>query len=284
MSRTGSLLVLAALLSFLLQTNKSSAQCCSTGSPVGTTVNAGVLSKKTLRVIAFYRHSYSDTYYEEDHQTDKNTALLSANYDFAGLTFGYGITKRLTLEADFGFIEKPLKQFEMMGGLGLRYPFTFEPQMKDGVQLSPDVQPSTHAFGVSGILFLNKGFPGITLRIFSINKYDYNFQDKNNYQYGSILMNSIFASKKIVKNLFGILQVRSEFKSRDKDEGVERENTGYELVTLTPQLSYSIAGRWNVSALYDIPIYKYYNFRQLTPKSSFAISFSTDINFGQRFK
>ena len=34
----------------------------------------------------------------------------------------------------------------------------------------------------------------------------------------------------------------------------------------------SIAGKWNLTALYDIPLYKYYNGKQMTPKYSFASS------------
>ncbi len=306
------LLAVIALFGFQLPVYP---QCCSTGSPVGASVNVGVLGKNTLRFIGFYRNSFSDTYYQNDHNTSENIALSAAYYNFGGITVGYGITKRLTVEADFGYffnktqvfrhidyketgfglsnggvtlkyglLMKPVQQIEIMGGVGFRYPFTTTPQMKNDVQLSHDVQPSTHAFGVSGQLFFSKGFPAISLRIFSINKYDYNFKDKNNYQYGNILMNSMFVSKKVFKNFFCILQLRSEWKSRDRDESVNRENTGYELLTMTPQVSYSIAGKWNVSALYDLPLYKNYRGKQLTPSYAFALSLSRDINLGRKAK
>jgi hypothetical protein len=313
--------LLIFITAFLLASQTSLSQCCSTGSPVGASVNVGVLGKNTLRVIGFYRYSYSDTYYQNDSRTDDNVPLSHAYYNFTGMTFGYGITKRLTAETDFGYFFnktqvykppinyketgyglsnwgltfkygifiKPLKQIEIMGGLGVRFPFSGNPQMKDNVQLSRDVQPSTNAFGVSGLLFFNKGFPDITLRLFSINKYDYNFADKTGYTYGNILLNSIFVSKKAFTNFFCILQVRSQWKTRDNDEKNDLENhdvvnSGYILVTVTPQISYSIAGQWNVSLLYDIPVYKYYNGKQLTPKFSAAISLSKDFNLGRRHK
>ncbi|MGE5425147.1 MAG: hypothetical protein ACM3N9_07265 [Syntrophothermus sp.] len=316
-------ILIAVFILFLFIPSFNYAQCCSTGSPVGASVNVGVLSRKNLRVILFYRNSYSDRYYKGNEKTE-NTFLKNAYYNFSGITFGYGITRRLTAEADFGyffnktqvlkindyaetgyglsnggltfkygFVEKPLRQIELVGGIGVRYPFSFEPQMKDGHTLNPDVQPSTHAFGISGLVFFNKGFPDLTLRIFSINKYDYNFANQDNYRYGNILMNSVFASKKIVNNLFGILQIRSEWKSHDYYESLEgnilkRENSGYELVTVTPQISYSIAGKWNLSVLYDIPVYKYYNYSnnlvQLTPRYSFAVSLSHDFNLGPKIK
>jgi hypothetical protein len=306
-------LVLQVILLSVVFSGSLLAQCCSTGSPVGASVNVGVLQKQTIRVIGFYRNSYSDTYYAGNHTTDDNTALSCAYYNFAGITVGYGITKRLTVEADigyffnktqvfkqidyketgygvsngditvkYGFIEKPLKQIELMGGIGFRYPFTTTPQMIDGVQLSPDVQPSTHTFGLSGILFFSKGFPEITLRTFTINKYDYNFPDKFGYKYGNILMDAVFVSKKAFTNFFCILQLRSELKSQDQDDGKDREDTGYWLITVTPQVSYSIVGKWNISVLYDIPVYKNYHGKQLTPRYSFAVSLSHDINLGRK--
>lgn len=293
----------------------SNAQCCSTGSPVGASLNVGVLNKKVLRFVGFYRNSFSDTYYSDDHKTNDNTALSAAYYNFSGITLGYGITKRLTIEADFGYffnktqvfkhidfketgyglsnggitlkygiLEKPLHQTEIMGGIGLRYPFTRIPQMKNNVQLSPDVQSSTHAFGVSGLIFMNKGFPDLSLRLFSVNKYDYNFDDPNGYRYGNILMNSIFASKKVFKDLFFIVQLRSDWKNPDFNKDKQRDNTGYLLLTITPQLSYSLFGKWNISVLYDIPFYKKYNGKQLTPGYSFALSLSKDIDLGKVFQ
>jgi hypothetical protein len=289
------------------------AQCCSTGSPVGASVYVGVMGRNSLRVVAYYRHSFSDTYYSSTSIHWSNTALESANYNFAGIMLGYGITKRLTAELDFGyffnktqvyknidftekgygfsnggvmfkyaFLVKPIQQIEVTGGLGFKYPFTTNPQEVDGVQLNRDVQASTNAFSGSAFFFFNKGFPEITLRLFTMNRYDYNFEDKNHYKYGNILLNSIFVSKKLFKYCFGILQVRSEFKTHDHDTGEEVVNTGYWILTASPTLSYSVAGKWNITAVYDIPFYKDYNGLQLTPKYAFAISLSHDFNFGPK--
>ena len=243
--------------------------------------------------------------------------MQSANYNFTGLAFGYGITKRLTVEIDFGYFinktqiyldnnifngmktkgygfsnggvnlkygifVKPAKQIELTAGAGFRYPFTTNPQMVDGVQLNRDIQPSTNAFGANGMLFFNFGIPSITLRLFTINRYEYNFHDKVDYKYGNILLNSIFISKKIMKYFFGILQVRNEFKTTDIYKGKPEVNTGYDIVFLSPQLSYSVAGKWNVTLLCDIPVYKSYNGRQLTPKYAVALSLSRDINLGKK--
>ena len=307
---------LPALLFFIvLFSGNSFAQCCSTGSPVGATVYIGVLEKNTLRVVSFYRHNYSDTYYTGTSKTNENNQLKSSNYNFVGLAFGYGITKRLTVETDLGYFInktqvfntidyqekgyglsnggvtvkygafiKPPKQIELTLGAGFRYPFTTQPQEKDGVQLSRDVQPSTNAFAASGMLFFNKGFPSITLRVFTMNRYDHNFEDQLKYKYGDMLLNSVFVSKQIVRYLLGIVQIRSEYRWKDEDDGEPLVNTGNWLLVVAPQLSYAIAGKWNASVLCDIPVFKSYNGKQLTPKYSFAVSLSRDISFGKKLK
>ncbi len=296
-------------------TIQSFSQCCSTGSPVGASVYVGVLNKNSLRTIAYYRHNSSNTYYEGTSINDENDQLESSNYNFMGFAFGYGITKRLTAETDLGYffnktqifksidyaekgyglstggvtlkygaLVKPAKQFELTLGAGFRYPLSSDPQMVDGVQLSRDVQPSTNAFAVSGMIFLNKGFPDIKMRLFSINRYDHNFEDKLNYKYGDMLMNSIFVSKLIAKRLMGILQVRSEVRWHDQDNKETRSNSGNFLLIASPQLSYSIAGKWNMSLLYDIPIYKNYNGKQLTPSYSVALGLTRDFNLAKKSK
>jgi hypothetical protein len=297
------------------------AQCCSTGSPVGASVYVGILGKNFFRVVTFYRHSYSDKYYEGDSRSDNNP-LLSANYNFTGLAFGYGVTRRLTLEMDFGYFinktqvyldnnvfhgmkqtgyglsnggvnlkyglfVKPAKQIELTAGAGFRYPFSFDPQMVNGVQLNRDIQPSTNAFSANGMVFFNIGFPSVTLRLFTTNRYDYNFPgkgttDTTRYKYGNILLNSIFVSKKIAKYFFGILQVRNEYKTHDTYGGKTEVNTGYDILYISPQLSYSIAGKWNVTVVFDMPVYKNYVGRQLTPSYSYAVSLSRDFNFGRK--
>ena len=292
---------------------KTYAQCCSSGSPVGASVYVGVLNKQSLRVNLFYRFSYSDTYYRGNEKTEEGAILNYSRYNFAGTAFAYGVTKRLTVEADFGyFIEKiqdfkfidyqekgyglsnggltlkyaafvrPASGIEFTFGAGFRYPFTSEPLEVDGVRLSRDVQPSTNAFGINGLLFFNKGFSDISLRLFTINRIEYNFEDKYEYQYGLVVHNSIFVSKKIIPRFFGILQIRSEFRGQDKDQGEIRQNSGNYLLLLSPQLSYSIAGKWNLTLVFDTPVYRNYKGKQLTPKYSVALGLSHDFDLSAK--
>ena len=59
-------------------------------------------------------------------------------------------------------------------------------------------------------------------------------------------------------------------------------NSGYDLITVSPQLSYSIVGKWNVTALVYLPVFKYYNGKQITPKYSFALSLTRDFHLGRK--
>ena len=289
---------------------------------MGASVYVGVLGKNYLRAISYYRHSSSVDFYESDHKVQENggpSEISNSSFNFAGLAVAYGFTKRLTIELDAGYyinktqvwnngyinegkgfsngtltfkygtIIRPVQQIELTTGFGVRFPFSTNPQYVDGVKLNSDIQPSTNAFGVSEMLFFNKGFPAITLRLFSINRYDYNFANKLNYKYGNILLNSVFVSKKIVKYFFGILQIRSEWKTNDQDYANQNEfggskviNTGFYLLTASPQLSYSIVGKWNFTVSYDIPLYKYYNGKQMTPAYSVAVSLTRDFNLGKK--
>ena len=311
------------LLISLFASGTAYSQCCSTGSPVGASVYVGVLNKNSLRVVGYYRYNYSDTYYRNSEKSGETPALKYARYNFSGIGLGYGLTKRLTVEVDFGYFFdktqqfndliseadtighgkvkgygfsnggltlkygafiKPAKQVEITLGAGFRYPFTTNPQVIDGVQLNRDIQPSTNAFGAAGMFFFNKGIPSITLRVFSINRYDYNFEGADGYKYGNILLNSVFVSKKIVKYFFGILQLRSEWKTNDLDNGEKVVNSGFVLLTVSPTLSYSVYGKWNLTMLCDIPVYKNYNGTQMTPKYSFAVSLSRDFNLSKKVK
>ncbi len=287
---------------------------------MGASVYVGVLGKNYLRAITYYRHGSSVDFYESDHRVPGNggpSEISNSSFSFTGAAVAYGFTKRLTIELDAGYyinktqvwnngyknqgngfsngtltfkygtIIRPVQQIELTTGFGIRFPFSANPRYVNGAILSPDVQPSTNSFGVSEMLFFNKGFPAITLRLFSINRYDYNFANNLNYKYGNVLLNSVFVSKKLVKYFFGILQIRSEWKTNDQDHSNPNEfggskviNTGFVLVTASPQLSYSIVGKWNLTASYDIPLYKYYNGKQMTPAYSFAISLTRDFNLG----
>lgn len=289
-----------------------SAQCCSTGNPVGASTYVGVLDKNALRVTGFYRQSFSDVYYEGSKPSDDSLDMANnAHYSFAGLSMEYGVSHRLTAQLDMGYFFSKVVDFrndlltdhngkglsnglamlkyalymdtrrniEVTAGLGLKFPFTLEPmKAPNGTLLQLDARPSTNAFGMAGTLLLSKEYPDSYLRLFLFNRYEYNFANRNDYQSGQLVLNSLFISRKLVPKLFGIVQLRNEVHGRDIQKDEKEVNTGYHLLVFTPQLSYSLKGAWIISALYDIPVYRNYKGKQLSPQYSFALSLSRNLS------
>lgn len=299
------------LFLLIIAVPKVRAQCCSTGSPVGASTYVGVLNKGNMRFTTFFRHSFSDVYFEGRTPSDDSQDMANnAHYSFQGLSLEYGLSHKLTAQFDMGYFYSKIvdfrnpvltdhngaglsngvalvkyglwvdavKQVEITGGLGVKFPFTRQPKLApNGTALQLDARPSTNAFGLVGTLMFSKEFQDIKLRSFILNRYEYNFSNINEYQTGQLLINSLFVSKRIFPRFFGILQLRNEIHGKDVQKSVEEVNTGYHLIVLTPQLSYSISGKWVLSFLYDIPVYKNYQGKQLTPMYSYAISLNRDF-------
>ncbi|NVO19514.1 MAG: hypothetical protein HXX13_07425 [Bacteroidetes bacterium] len=305
------LLFLPFLTVFSLLQNSVFAQCCSTGSPVGASTYVGVLNKNSIRFTTFFRHSFSDVYYSGTAPSKDSLDMANnAHYSYQALSVEYGITHKLTAQFDMGYFYSKIVDFrnpiltdhngkglsngllmlkygfyvntarliEFSGGLGLKFPFSRKPMTApNGTLLQLDARPSTNAFGLTGTLMFSKEFSDITLRSFLLNRFEYNFSNINEYQSGPLMINSLFVSKRIIPRLFGILQVRNEIHGKDVQKGTEEVNTGYHLIVFTPQVSYSIMGKWSLSLLYDIPVYKNYQGKQLTPQYSYAISLARDL-------
>ncbi|MFA4852498.1 MAG: hypothetical protein WC599_08270 [Bacteroidales bacterium] len=295
---------------FIIPCSPAFSQCCSSGSPTGASTFIGLLNKNTLHVISFYRNSFSDVYYKGSVKDTDYAFVKNSSFDYVGLSVGYGLTKKITAEYEMGYfiskiqrynltpeyllkgyglsngsillkyglLVKPAKNIEITAGTGIKFPFTMEPQYVNNVKLPRDIQPSTGAFGFTSQLFFNKGFPSITLRVFSLNKYEINGANSEDYRYGNFLMNSLFISKKICNNFFGIIQFRSDNRQPDRYNKVVFVNSGSEVIFVSPHLSYSISGKWHIDILTDFPVYKNYVGKQLTPKYSYAISLTRDFN------
>lgn len=307
-------------VSFLLSFN-TFGQCCSAGNPVGGTTNIGILDSATVRVITFYRHSYSEGYWDGMRKSDFNF-VKNASYNFGGLVLAYGLDSKLTVETELGYylnksqtydvtpeftnkgfglsnaiislkaniITKIEKPFEWTAGLGVKFPFKTEYQIVDNVELPRDVQPSTSAYGVVIQSFLYKGIPKNNVKLFLINRFESNTPDVKNFRYGNSLINSFFITKQIkTSNWTAIMQLRHEYRSKDVKTVVESKFSGLvtsgsvvdfsggNLVFVAPQINYTIAQKWNISLLADIPVFRYYNGIQLGNKYSFALYLSRDF-------
>jgi hypothetical protein len=284
-------------------------QCCSPGNPIGGTSNLSIMGKNQLRTISFYRYGYADTYF---HSSKKSTIqeIDNASYHYIGLILAYGISKKVNLEWENGYypsrrqilylngdkystrgygvsngvisvkynlLKKVNKELELTAGAGLKYPYSVGLQHVKGVQLSPDLQPSTHAFGAVWQSFLYKGFIRNGLHLFLITRFENNFENEVGYQYGSVLHNSFFLSKSLLPKLNGIVQLRHEYKGRDRRNQVPVLFSGGELITISPQISYNPVQKWYISLVHEQPVYRNVNGIQLSLKHSFSLILNRDF-------
>lgn len=283
---------------------KAYSQCCSPGNPTGGTVNQGTLEKKSIRTILFYQNGYANKYFTGS--TESGDGILQdASFNFIGSSIAYGITPRFTteltggyyinrkqlykyvsppdnklsgsglsdlvLQGKYSWIKSKSKQFEITTGAGVQVPLRFQPQEKDGVVLPLDVQPASNAFGFTGSFFLYKGFIQKKTHLFFISQIMTAGQNKMNYKRGNTWINSVFASYNISYPWSIIMQVRNELRGRDLRNDNLIDASGSNLLYVSPQVNYNIKQRLDVSLLFDLPVYRYYNGTQLAKQYNVAL-------------
>ena len=131
------------------------------------------------------------------------------------------------------------------------------------------------------------------MKLFMTNRFESNTPDVKNFRYGNALISSLFITKQIkTSNWTVILQLRHEYRSKDVKtvldskflglvtSGYMVDFSGGNLVFVAPQINYTIAQKWNLSLLTDIPVFRYYNGIQLGNKYSFALYLSR--TFGKK--
>ncbi len=283
------------------------AQCgCGAGAAVGGltpaagTANVGVLRERNIRAFVYYTHSRGDTYYTYDMQKGAGDAE-SFQSDYIGINAGYGISRRFTAEAEFGyFINKSQKIFgsETMGrgpshiSLIGKYNFFYDfensieitagagvrmPLPDNSENLAMHVRPSSGAFGGILHIFLYKGFEDAGVSLFFLSRTELNTENEDAYKYGHSSVNSIFLVKPLLENLTGAVEIRNEYRRKDLENGNKVCDSGGNMVIISPQVNIS-AGRWNFAAIYGYPLYSFYNGTQLARDMSFtfSVSFETD--------
>ncbi len=315
------ILFFTIILALGINTN---AQCFgSPGNPVAGTSNAGSLQKKLFRTSLYHRYSYSDTYRTGSKITGFSL-YEKANYNYLGLTLAYGLTDKITIESETGyFVNKtihynsslilPESEYTKSGfglshtlislkyliipdnkhpirwaiGAGGRIPLRQQPQYENNSLLPQDVQPSNMAFGIALQSFFvhENSFKG--RRIFLINRYEYYFENSQQFQWGQVLYNSLFYSKRLhfkqqwlTENWTGILQLRHEYRTHNYNyllTSPKVAGSGNNLIFITPQLNYTHHEILNISFLADIPVYQYYNETQLSNKFSFTLNITRDF-------
>lgn len=294
------------------------AQCFTTsGNPVGGTTNMGIMDKNTLRMTLFYRFSCSDQYFQGNKEYTGNIGVLQkASYNYLGFLSGYGLTNRLTIEAEAGYylnktqvyyIEDteltgrglsnlvislkprlyyhPDKRFEVSCALGANIPFSTEMQQVNGVTLPIQVQPSSGSYGLVFQSFLIKENSFRAIRFFWVGRMEKYFKNRQDYVPGTLYLNSLFFSKHFVfeqwklKDWTFILQLRNQITDFAARSNQDIGASGNFLLFLIPQVNLALGEHWNVSALVDIPVYRYYHGIQLANKSAFVLTMIRDFSF-----
>jgi hypothetical protein len=314
----------ACILAFILclfGSGKAVAQCfASPGNPVAGSTNLGILDPHIFRAIGFYQFSASDRYYEGRYPSDYDPAgaISSAYYNYTGLSIGYGLTRRFSIETELGYFFNKTQEYkyidhrltgsgmsnavisgkynlyqdlvrrtELTLTAGPKLPFSTRPQVVDGVELPIDVQTSTGNFGAVAQMFFVKEFDAISARFILIGRYENNFtENRQGYRFGDAWITSIFLSKHLAnpwtgltKDLTLILQGRYEYRRQNTRHGQPVTYSGSKLFFVSPQLNYNLNYIWNFSVIFDVPVYQYYNGIQLANRFAVTLTVARDIGF-----
>ncbi len=305
------ILFLILLFSFV-KASPIHAQCFSAANPVGGSSNLLVLDKNTLRFISFYRHAFSDRYFEGSSKSEFNL-VRKADYNYCGMILAFGLNQKLTLETEWGYYldktydfgQDKLKgrgfnntvisgkfriltdyadRFYISGSLGAKIPLSLNPRAENGIILDVDLQPSTNAFGGVAQLFLVKENSLAGIRYFLVSRYEYNARNRNDYQLGHAFISSFFFSKHIPDHWIpgdwtAIIQLRNETRTKNIRQEIPEESTGGTVLLLSPQVNFSILEKWDLSLVVDVPVYQYFNGTQLAYNYAFTVNFSHDFQW-----
>jgi hypothetical protein len=294
--------------------NTAHAQCCAAGNPDSDDNLTEGGGKNRLLIALGYKYSYSDQYYLGTEHNDFDYVRYS-DYDFSSLTFTYGITDKLKLTSDIGYFFSKAQVSDYRAeknayGLGdgsltavynlyktKKHSFSFVPivkvtfpigqfDQKDGIVVLPiDLQPSAGFYRYSGGLMVLKKFEGT--------KFSSNFlanmeasqridTERTNYKYGNLYNISLAGKYTLNKSVGFKLQSRYQIRNRASNANKELINaTGGHVVFLSPQVSCTLFKTWRLGAIYDYPIYKNMNGRQLTNKYMVSVKLSKLLDFNK---
>jgi hypothetical protein len=275
------------------------AQCLSSVNPVGGTNNLLVLEKNSLRVISFYKFGQGTRYYSGTEISDFDL-VERAFYNYWSTTFGYGLTRKLTLELESGYFfnktqiynlepeyrlrgtglsnmvlmakhslyTNPFKRVYLTGTAGAKIPFSRDTKWVNNVELPVELQPTMGAYGTVLNLAFVKENSGSGMRYFIISRAEFNGTNKKGYKPGNSWYNSMYVSKhlmspKLKGDWTAIFQIRNEFRQQDKIDGEIKISSGSNLFFVAPQLNYVYKEQWYISAMTDIPVFQNFKGTQL---------------------
>jgi hypothetical protein len=304
------LMVAGLVMMLLVNATEAGAQCfASAGNPIGGSVNLGVMQKNGLRMMSLYRYHYSAGYFNADvPYTGSNRPLSSANYNYAGLLLGYGITERLSGEMEMGYYfnktqryrlsdqtlrgyglyQNPDNRFEVTGAAGVSIPFSRRFLRVGGVELPIDLQPSAASYGIVLQTYVIKENSFKSVRYFWVTRYEKHFRNPQGYVFGTLFNTSLFFSRHFVfgqgiaKDWTLILQGRYQWKDGNIRYDLPVAASGGQIVIIAPQINCSLHERWNLSLMFEKPVYQNYKGIQLGQNYAWVFTLSRDINLDQK--
>ncbi len=299
------------ILVFLFCANKCYTQCCAQGCSMTSSNIFDVLEKHHLELTGFLKHSNSNQYYNGSSKyyfTNAPLSLKNTSFDYFGMSIGYGITNKLSVEAQGGYFGNKTQNFIdgawLVGNglsdweVNLKYNFynssdstwsmTISPGCKlplgnykdytpQGVKLSRDVQSGTGAFAgnieYACLLRLKKG-----INVVGAVEYEYNGINPEQYQYGDKLTITISSKLKLYKSLSLVAMLKNESTSNDYFYDQEIVASGYNKLTLIPALSVDFKRDWSFTIIPEIPVYQHFNNIQFAQQYTVSCALSKDLN------
>jgi len=293
------------------------AQCCSAGNPVISDPENTTAALHQMKISLFYKYSSSDQYFmgsdKYDFENPPPGLPVKTFYNFLEFNLNYGITPKLDLgfSAGYFFDKTTIFQSSQLGslsgkgmgdaGINLKYHIynnkklllnitvlgnikvpVGEFDVKDnGILLPINIQPSSGCFkyqvgALASKAFINPkfGVTGYASAEFSgMTHYDY----FKNLKYGNLYIAAVSGNYSPLRNLGTGLQLRTEIKNRDTEEGIEKEVTGNEVVFVSPALSYSLKRKLNFFLSIDIPVYRRYNEIQMANTLAVSARLASNI-------
>jgi hypothetical protein len=284
---------------------ESTAQCgCMSSISVGTlSPNLGSSSTGTMRQgylslnlsgNYIFGNKYRSGWKEVPSQTVREFENSSIFFQSS-----YGITNRLSLDMDLGFIvrnyiDAPPFKYTTSGPNNLnilaKYNLYYNPRydfeitvgggLKVPLQMVSDTnykytQTSQGAFAGLYQIFLHKGFKKSDFHLFLIHRGDISARNDADYLYGPFFITSLIGTKPITKHFLALLEMKNELKMKDENPNEVNYDSGFMNLILAPQIMY-ITDLLNFGIKFEYPAIRHYNGSQAA--KNYSVSLSLGIN------
>ncbi|MFA5510951.1 MAG: hypothetical protein WC313_00755 [Candidatus Kapaibacterium sp.] len=266
-----------AILLLLMQCRYAQSQCgCCAAAFSGAalaagTSNIGVIKENTLRIIGMYRFLHGSRFYNNDSEL-KKFYDESLNIHYGGLNLAYGVTTRFTLETEissypdkdlnFGYSREKISGFSTFALIG-KYTILADRDNKQEITLGLGaklpITNNTTLSGTSGLIYQIFYFKNLNEKynIIAAHRGEMFVENNTGFKPGNSFVSSVFVTRILGDGFTGIMELRHDYLSKSEQESELIQNSGKTVVSLVPQLTYSLDG-YSVSAFIEYPFYKKY--------------------------